>query len=77
MNKSIFQFGFIPKYKKTTINYSKATFKNIARSFVVNKMRFLGRFFRYKRTFRKCTMEELATITSLIRPGKLESLGEV
>jgi hypothetical protein len=77
MTNSIFQFGFVPTYQKTTINYSKASFYNIVRSFIVNKKRYLVRYFRYKKIMKmlsKIKMEDLSELTKLVRPGKLSYL---
>ena len=74
---SIFNFSLKPKYKKTTINYKKSSIKNILRSFYLNKLRFFIRYtsyLKFKHHVNKIkNIEDLNKITSLVRPGKLNS----
>lgn len=71
----MFKF-YKPHYHKTDINYKKACFINIIRSIYVNKLRYFSRLYsewKAKRYLSKIrTTEELAKITAICRPGKLE-----
>lgn len=69
-----FQFSAKPVYNKKKINYKKAYLKNILRSFVVGKLRYLKRINQYnkmKNSFKNINLKELAEITAIARPGKL------
>jgi hypothetical protein len=74
-NKSIFQFSlFNDVYHKNQVNFKKASLKNIIRSLWVNKHRFLSRKLtsrRFQKSLSGMSVQDLASMTSLVRPGQL------
>ena len=72
---TIFQFKHRPKYKPSSINYQKAYVHNTIRSFYLNKVRFFKKWVSYKKfenSIKNLTLEHLAKITQLNRPGLLQ-----
>lgn len=74
MMNSVFQLGFKPKYHKGKVNWTQCSLKNLLRSLVVSKIRYLKRLIAYQRlmrNFKKGNTKDLSNITALCRPGPL------
>lgn len=74
---SAFQFSFKPQKNKKNISFRRAGVKNVIKKFIKSRIRYWKKVNNYRKLKKQIskltTFEEVAAVTSVVRPGELDS----